>query len=265
VVPLDEQDGNGGMARQHWRGERFVAPKNEEERIIALILQEQLEQGQLSEELWLSVEADFFAAGGTSLQVGAAVAKLRAKLCPSLAVQDLLYHRTARAIAEHAQKLGKSSGPKKDATQLVSKAAPVRLPGVAGTTVQLFPKLLVKPFRSIFSLTLFFMFKVYLHPYFRAHRTDPKHVQIWVQAFHLMLTVKLWLVTMHIIMPICGICSKWILIGRYQEGTYPMWGGMYVRCGLLTHCWKSAEEALSRTFCHCTIGFWGPRLGVAFR
>ncbi|XP_037033567.1 uncharacterized protein LOC119072448 [Bradysia coprophila] len=36
-------------------------------------------------------------------------------------------------------------------------------------------------------------------------------------------------VCMSIILPLFGILMKWLVIGRYRSGTYPLWGGYYLR------------------------------------
>lgn len=44
-------------------------------------------------------------------------------------------------------------------------------------------------------------------------------------------------ITLAILAPIVGIALKWILIGRYQPGRYPLWGSMYVRsCTSCVRC-----------------------------
>jgi hypothetical protein len=36
-----------------------------------------------------------------------------------------------------------------------------------------------------------------------------------------------------IISPLVGIAAKWIIIGRYKPGRYPLWGSMCVWCSFL--------------------------------
>ena len=34
------------------------------------------------------------------------------------------------------------------------------------------------------------------------------------------------------VMMIAGIAAKWLIIGRYKPGVYPLWGSYYIRCWL---------------------------------
>jgi acetyltransferase-like isoleucine patch superfamily enzyme/acyl carrier protein len=58
--------------------------------------------------------------------------------------------------------------------------------------------------------------------------------------YALVMAILISRVILSTVSPIVGICLKWLIIGRYTPGKYPLWGSMYIR-------WWLAEQVLSIT------------------
>lgn len=231
---------------------KYVAPKTEEEIAVCKIWSSILG----CPENGISVEADFFQMGGSSLLCGRVAANLRAAFNCTLPMQVVFVNPKledlARAVAE-ARAAECCSGtsttgstpsesdaedeqlhtPEKSCFWNYSSTNPVVM------IVQLIPFFL---FPTIFHMTRFLTFIWFYHfmrsnnilqplanfisNYFFAH-TFPEFMICWYIAMCLMP----WIVA--VFLPVLGIVLKWAILGRVKPGKYPLWGGMYLRWWLM--------------------------------
>ncbi|KAG7368376.1 AMP-binding enzyme [Nitzschia inconspicua] len=100
--------------------------------------------------------------------------------------------------------------------------------GCFGTLFQLFPLFGFFPLYQFSRFFLFFMSLLAI-----LHKTPGEHNILkfifTVVAFHFMWTL---------ITPLIFVLIKWIVIGKYQEGRYPIWGRYYLRWWFVDICRK---------------------------
>ncbi|EFE44203.1 hypothetical protein TRV_01030 [Trichophyton verrucosum HKI 0517] len=166
---------------------------------------------------------DFFLAGGDSLTAGRLVSRIRQEFSVRLASDVLFRHSTVSAISivvEDAMVQPKAEEKKSE-----------DLPGCLETYRSTNPAILLL---NLIPLGVF-------SPILQTLRWS-MFVYILIQTFHWQIrdTVigRLFLIllsgvvsrqVMHVFSPLLGIAFKWLLIGRYRAGIYPMWGPYHSR------------------------------------
>jgi non-ribosomal peptide synthetase-like protein len=166
---------------------------------------------------------DFFRdLGGHSHIAGRVATDLRAKLGTSrVCVRDFYAHRTARHLAQHLEQTQLIEFPKIGKTDAVANppAAKEEVVSIAGRRICAFIQALaVLAFHAVvFGPTLFL---VLLAIDVLNGTTD------WWRAAQTASTFALfiwpcWLLT--------SVAVKWIVIGRFRPGRYPLWGSYYLR------------------------------------
>ena len=55
----------------------------------------------------------------------------------------------------------------------------------------------------------------------------------WHKMETLLLSLALARAVGIVLLPLIGIAGKWLIIGRYREGRYPLWGHYYLRWWLV--------------------------------
>jgi acetyltransferase-like isoleucine patch superfamily enzyme/acyl carrier protein len=181
----------------------------------------------------ISALTDFFAAGGDSLSAGRLVSQLRREFGIFLA-GDILFHSPTigdvecRIIEAVGVKAAKGDDKK------------VELPGCEKTYSSTNPTIL---FLHLFPVMFFYpmkrAFQWLIFSYVVAEcstRFPIRHLLIG-RLILIVLAVLSARVASHIVFPFCGIMFKWLVIGRYQEGMYPMWGPYHTR-------WWLTQKAL---------------------
>lgn len=169
-------------------------------------------------------ELDFFSLGGDSLKAGKLIAGLRSEFNVGVPISLVFGEGTPRAIAKHIDDCCSK------ATSVMSEKNE-GLPGCEKTysstrpwllLLQLVPMVLVYPFRRAMQWTWFMVALSF---------TQPWPTQDWIlgRLFNLTLSIVFAQVITRFIMPWVGILAKWIIIGRYKEGVYPMWGPYHTR------------------------------------
>lgn len=177
----------------------------------------------------ISAVTDFFAAGGDSLSAGQLVSQLRREFGIFLA-GDILFHNSTVGDMEH-----------KITEAVEIKAAKgedgqVELPGCEKTYSSTNPILLVLHlFPVVFFAPMKRAFQWLLFAYFMAEcstRFPISHVLIG-RLVLIVLAVLAARLGGHIAAPLCGIIFKWLVIGRFKEGMFPMWGPYHTRWWLV--------------------------------
>ena len=184
----------------------------------------------------ISSKSDFFEMGGDSMKAGRLLSILRKELNVRVPISSLFQNSRVEDLCDIVNE------------SLSCTIAEVRhgrgelsLPGCAGTYsstnpfvlfVQLIPIGLLYPMRRALKWTIF----LYILSY---------SIVIWplrttlVQRFiNLLLAMTLSKVATQICSPIIAIAIKWLVIGKYKEGMYPMWGPYHMR-------WWFVQKALS--------------------
>jgi acyl-CoA synthetase (AMP-forming)/AMP-acid ligase II/carbonic anhydrase/acetyltransferase-like protein (isoleucine patch superfamily)/acyl carrier protein len=252
------------IALQRYYETNVVHPSTPTEVIIEGIWREQLNATGV-----VSITGNFFDLGGDSLKAGQLVSELRKKLNIQLGVTDLFNAPTIKQlshkisimktigspaitnsanIALNKQSNRSSSGVNKvsgerqyhswDHTTVNSNTSiPVLI-------TQLIPILLVFPIRSIIS---WFYIAI---PWIEL-------MKIGYGRFNaLLLAILISRILLGIVTPLLGIVAKWVIIGKYKPGKYPLWGFYYLK-------WWSVEQIINimgKGFFRDDIPLIGPNL-----
>lgn len=173
---------------------------------------------------------DFFSLGGDCLRAGKLVSLLRTTFNAPMSISLVFNSGTVKAMAAHID----------DANQ--SNASPIR-DNVAGCTetrssqnpllmlLQLVPLVVLYPMRRALQWTVFILALSYTQ---RWNTND----SVVGRLFNLILSIMFARVVIRCVAPFVGIIAKWVIIGRYREGLYPMWGSYHTR-------WWMVEKTLS--------------------
>jgi non-ribosomal peptide synthetase-like protein len=170
----------------------------------------------------VSVEDDFFLhLGGHSLLAAQMVTKLRAELGRDIAVRDAYRFPSVRKLATHLSTLverAEKSSTKNRSSRAVfeSLSRATRFTTNVGQAISLY--FLYGIGTSVLAAFLLITLAV-----------KAGTLTLWQGAGAVVLTtLLLWpsLLTL-------SVAAKWILIGRYQPGEYPVWGGYYFRWWLV--------------------------------
>jgi non-ribosomal peptide synthetase-like protein len=162
----------------------------------------------------VGVEQDFFLdLGGHSLFAVQMVALLRSRADVRIAVREVYAFPTVRKLAAHlaaAPASAPSAGPGQEARPPLRRA-----PGFRVAAIQAF--FMVVSWYA-FSTPTFFVLPI-ADDVLRG-RMSIIVATIILILFYLILW-PIWIVL--------GIAAKWLIIGRYKPGVYPLWGGYYLR------------------------------------
>ncbi|KAJ5551835.1 NRPS-like protein biosynthetic cluster [Penicillium sp. DV-2018c] len=181
----------------------------------------------------ISALTDFFAAGGDSLSAGRLVSQLRREFNIFLPGDVLFHHSTVGAIEHKITEAVEAKAAKGDDEDIV-------LPGCEKTYSSTNPLLLIL---HLFPITFFFPMKrafqwiVFAFVVAECSWRFPISDILIGRLILIVLAVLSARIATQILAPICGITWKWLVIGRYKEGMYPMWGPYHTR-------WWLTQKAL---------------------
>ncbi|KAF5543338.1 coenzyme a synthetase [Fusarium mexicanum] len=177
-------------------------------------------------------DADFFSLGGDSLRAGRLLSMLRSEFSISLPITAIFNGGTATSIAAHIDKMlgGKTDGPDQPGAIVGSLPPRGLLPPPPRSPMDN----LLRNTRPLPETT---------HQPFPPRPVSQPHCLHAYRAHHHGLCI-------------IGIVCKWLIIGRYREDLYPMWGMYHTRWWLVQKivaiCGKGffdANEATERIYC----------------
>ncbi|EAA34040.3 acetyl-CoA synthetase-like protein [Neurospora crassa] len=189
----------------------------------------------------ITVDADFFDLGGDSLRAGRLLSALRSEFGLSLPIDLVFRGGSVDALSAFideklASRPSSSAYTSYSDTTLCDSDAeqqarceglPTPIKTHSSTNpflmvLQLLPMAILYPLRrgvhwAIFLLTL-------------------AHMERWPTSrwpfgrlVNIVTTLLFARVVMSVVRPIIGILAKWLIMGRYKEGVYPMWGWYHTR------------------------------------
>lgn len=166
----------------------------------------------------VGAEQDFFLdLGGHSLLAAQMVASLRTCAGAHIAVRDVYAFPTVRKLSEHIEKQRSAAASSLEHQIATEASTAPRKPSFALMIAQPATILLL-----LFALALPLVVVIPAIADTFYGRTPILSTAAYLTCFFLML----WLV-----MPIGG---KWLIIGRYRPGAYPLWGSYYFRWWLVS-------------------------------
>jgi len=274
--PKTQKSGGGGeeidyqaltsKALQIYSEINTVAPRNSIESQIESIF-----RAQLSASSTISVTASFFDLGGDSLKAGQLVSALRKKLRVQLSVSDLFTAPTVESLAHKISAMktlgspGMGSGTTKNVNGSSSASSDRTYndknkfeswefsmhhsnTSFACLLVQSLPLLIIYPFRAII---IWFLIAA---PWVELMRRG------YGRFNSLICAMAISRFALGILAPLIGILAKWMIIGRYKVGKYPIWGNMYLRWWLV----QQIIAIMGKGYFRDDLPFIGPHLVRAY-
>ncbi|QIW94821.1 hypothetical protein AMS68_000339 [Peltaster fructicola] len=178
----------------------------------------------------LNDKSDFFELGGDSMKAGRLLSVLRKSFATRITIDALFNNSSVGALTKL---LGVSAAPKHEP---VSNTGLVKsLPGCTETRsstsvplllLQLIPIVIFAPMRRALSWTIFI--------YCLTYSSQLQSVQSLPGRFiNLVVSLLIGKTVTEIFVPPLTILLKWLIIGRYKEGLYPMWAAYHTRWWLV--------------------------------
>jgi acyl-CoA synthetase (AMP-forming)/AMP-acid ligase II/acetyltransferase-like isoleucine patch superfamily enzyme/acyl carrier protein len=233
------------LAIQLFNEKNVIEPRNEIEKEMEVIWRSQLGSTSI-----ISVVESFFDLGGDSLKAGQLVAAMRKKLKVDLSVADLLTAPTIEAMATKVSILktlgGSTDVPRSPTKRGQNKSSILKLSGLNLADLDEEDKYQsvegVSPYSSAsFSCLLMQSLPIVLIGPLQATCKWFLWAFYWVllqregldRLYSLLVAIVMMKATMGTVGPFIGIAAKWLIVGKYKSGRYPLWGNMYLRWWLV--------------------------------
>lgn len=209
----------------------IVAPRNELETKIAKVWEEIFKMSPIS------VEDDFFMdLGGYSLLAAQVVSRLRNDYNIEVAIRDMYRYTTIARLAEKIEQQRSSIPPEASA----HSASPSSPPCSSRDVFHRVPTWTRYTVAVLQILSLLFFYGLGTLPVLVVTLTVIGVIQGGTTFTTLILVLLAFLFFTFPILLILSIFLKWLIIGRYKPGEYPLWGFYYFRWWL-----ASRAQALS--------------------
>ncbi|KAI9326101.1 acetyl-CoA synthetase-like protein [Zopfochytrium polystomum] len=211
-----------------------------DEKKLAEIFQEALGLESLPE-----ADDDFFALGGSSLKAGFVVARIRKTFGASLPSMAIFSFRTPRALLAEVHRVTGGSQRSDSPTETlgrpeaeqenvhVASKSPV---GILALIVQLLPLVVIRPLRTCATWLSFAYVLTLVDRAARKWNEEAEDIALQgpvLRCGMLIVALTITVTVLWVVLPFIPILSKWIIIGRYRAGRFPLWGTYYLRWWLV--------------------------------
>eukprot|EP00929_Paragymnodinium_shiwhaense_P018658 TRINITY_DN12974_c0_g2_i1.p1 TRINITY_DN12974_c0_g2~~TRINITY_DN12974_c0_g2_i1.p1 ORF type:complete len:1770 (-),score=371.34 TRINITY_DN12974_c0_g2_i1:100-5346(-) len=206
----------------------------------------------------ISVEADFFDRGGTSLLAGPVASSIKEAFGVHFTVLDAFAAPTIRKAAALVDKRIDNKG--KDRRELMHRTLLTQPPHADEQTlgqthpivllVQLLPMFVFQPLKRVLQFWLVVHIFFVVDNLFKLPRVVPFFAALIVGKLCMDIMAPLWAITM-----------KWLIVGRLEEGTYPVFGSTYLRWWLSNQILRTAGMGV---FIHYPVTYYrllGAKIG----
>jgi acyl carrier protein len=176
-------------------------------------------------------DTDFFEAGGDSLRAGRLISMLRRHFKVQLASQDLYSNSTVSDLVTLIE-LALPDRSEKQATEAGAEEDRMPLPGCTETHSLTRPLVLLLhllPLTVVYPLRLAFWWTLSLYGIANLSQKLPFVDHIHGRLLLLLLVVAGATTTVSIVVPLFGIATKWVVVGKHKEGVHPMWASYHNR------------------------------------
>ncbi|KAK6088072.1 peroxisomal-coenzyme a synthetase [Seiridium cupressi] len=179
----------------------------------------------------IEVTTDFFAIGGDSILAGRLLSMLRGEFKVSVPIEFVFNHGSAREIAKYLEQEGASLDGSDSSSTMNEKDLHFCEKQYTSTrpwlmVLQLIPMTVLYPARRAFQWTVFLVA-------LSSTLTWATNQSIPGRLLILILSIGVSKVVNGFASPWVGIVAKWIIVGRYKAGYYPMWGPYHTRWWLV--------------------------------
>lgn len=176
----------------------------------------------------IAVDADFFDMGGDSLKAGKLLSVLRSGFKLHIPIDVIFQHGSPLALAAYIkERMPEGSTPQEEET-FVAEGCEQTYDSTRRwlMLLQLVPMVIFYPMRRAYQWTLFMMFLAFTQSWVTTYSVPGRLLNLSLAILFARCLTKACL-------PWFGIAAKWIIIGRYKEGLYPMWGSYHTRWWLV--------------------------------
>jgi len=190
-----------------------------------------------------TLDAHFFHIGGSSMLASQLAGKIRKTFSVACNGSEIFHHATPKELAaavKHRQNGGggnrTSADPKHMDADRTDQGAPFAQThmrpesGMFSAFVQLLPMFVLFPVWQIARYLLFFTLLLEKSRFFLD--VSDRDLVTFLLAY--LLYHLLWIT----VVPLIFVAIKWLVIGRYQAGRYPIWGSYYLRWWFVDICRK---------------------------
>ncbi|KAG7094544.1 putative NRPS-like protein biosynthetic cluster [Marasmius oreades] len=231
----------------------------------------------------ITLESDFFLLGGTSLLLGKLSYQLRKRTGVDVGITSLFTNSTIAGITSLISDEGKSTSEEFDSRSATLRASTAldhleksprtsRQSSVFGEftsstkrrgqnhpfvlIVQSLPFIFFYPLKAALTWTVFLFILAAFAPMIDR--------EFWVRIGGLLFAMMASRVIMRIVAPVVAIIFKWIVIGRYKPGVYPMWSNYYLRWWIVNQALMTAGRGIFSFNSHLEILYYrllGAKIG----
>ncbi|KAJ3572686.1 hypothetical protein NP233_g2920 [Leucocoprinus birnbaumii] len=210
----------------------------------------------------ITPQSDFFLLGGTSLLLGKLAYQVRKATGAQVGVSALFNNCTIAGIAQlvdaDSSKRSFISVDEKDDHRRHSAATSITALGLEFDydqeyqdiekkkargqnhpfclIVQAIPVLFFYPLKAALTWSLLLFTLSYIAQFLKG--------DYWTKLGTLLAAILASRMAVRVVAPITAIVFKWLVIGRYKEGTYRMWSTYYLRCWLVEQSIRASGKGL---------------------
>ncbi|KAL3450327.1 hypothetical protein BJX65DRAFT_315869 [Aspergillus insuetus] len=189
----------------------------------------------------ITADTDFFAAGGDSLSAGRLISTLRREFEIRLSGDVLFIHSTVANITDIVEEAcAKNSTTEKNGSA-------DELPGCRETRSSTNPLVLLIqliPMLVFFPLRVGMQWTIFVFVMGETARRFPPDDELFGRLVHIVLVGLASRLAIGIIAPIAAILFKWVVMGKYRAGLYPMWGSYHMRWWLTQKAIRVAGKGI---------------------
>ena len=167
-------------------------------------------------------DVDFFSLGGDSLRAGRLSSALRSEFGHQVPIGIIFNEGSIEAIALYMDEVAQSRPASIGEDQIVGCFKTYSSTNPFLMAIQLIPMVILYPLRRAFQWTVFIVAVSFAQNW-------PTNLSVPGRLLNLTLSILFSRIVVTTLFPFLGIVAKWIIIGRYQEGLYPMWGWYHTR------------------------------------
>ncbi|KAH6607917.1 hypothetical protein Trco_004230 [Trichoderma cornu-damae] len=170
----------------------------------------------------IALDIDFFTLGGDSLKAGRLVSALRSTFNIQIPI-DLVFHQgSVSNIAAFIENMAGFAIADATHDKRVGCSEAYSSTNPAVMFLQLIPLVVVYPLRRAVQWTAFIVVMSLV-------QRLPTDQHALGRLLNVVLSVTFSKLIIRCASPLFGIAAKWLIIGRYREGLYPMWGAYHTR------------------------------------
>lgn len=178
----------------------------------------------------IAPDADFFDLGGDSLKAGRLLSVLRSEFNLHIPIDAIFQQGSPKGLSAYIRERvpdADSRGPQEE-EPFVPEGCNETYTSTRWwlMALQLIPMCIFYPMRRAYQWTIFMIFLAFTQSWYTTEYVPGR-------LFNLAIAILVARVVTRAFMPWVGIAAKWLIVGRYKEGLYPMWGAYHTRWWLV--------------------------------